>query len=145
MKTMLAALCLLMLAPKSSFAQSGSLDPNFGFGGLLISDQVLNYDLQIQADHKLIIGGSILTNNDQKSDMMVERLLENGVVDSTFGLNGKAIINFDDLSTTASLSKRHSNVGPVNSNIHWLPQAIHLSFRIHFSFPILRLIQIAGL
>jgi uncharacterized delta-60 repeat protein len=72
------------------YDQSGTLDPNFGVGGIVISDITdtdVGYDVEVQPDNKIIVGGSSGTFL-ASSGATVWKYLPNGTLDSTFATNG---------------------------------------------------------
>ncbi len=94
MKTLL--LFLAGMASLVSFAQDGSFDTSFGDGGVIVIDldnsQDLAYTIVEQNDGKLILSGSKNINN--VNDKILVRFLEDGSIDSSFGIDGIVSANF---------------------------------------------------
>lgn len=70
---------------------SGTLDPNFGTGGIVTfnnSDEDVAYGVKIQPDNKIVVGGSSGLSFFGPRSMAVWRYLSNGTPDNTFGTNG---------------------------------------------------------
>ena len=82
--------------------QDGSLDSSFGDEGISFisveEEMVEAYDLEIQSDGKIIVVGQ---HWDQKSNLVVARLLRNGSLDSKFGGNGIVIFSLSDYYESA--------------------------------------------
>jgi uncharacterized delta-60 repeat protein len=97
------ALCFFT-AP--ALAQDGQLDASFGTNGTAVTNVAGVGDVGVatalQADHKIIIGGYTTIASTQYFALV--RHLPNGIVDSSFGTNGRAIAGFSNntlLSLTA--------------------------------------------
>jgi len=77
---------------------NGSLDNTFGSGGKAVSTidglVALRNSAALQADGKIIVGGSI--NNGSTYNFVLLRYNTGGSIDSTFGSNGQAVIDFDE-------------------------------------------------
>lgn len=76
----------------------GSLDTNFGDGGIVITDVQDHYSevcssIAIQNDGKIIVGGYAADSGDDLRHFIVLRYLSNGTLDTTFGTNGIVIGN----------------------------------------------------
>ncbi|HEY2727939.1 MAG TPA: hypothetical protein VGI61_12245, partial [Parafilimonas sp.] len=68
------------------FNANGTIDSSFGNNGnLFISGEMRCVAIAVQSDKKILIEGS-----DDKENVLTMRLLENGKIDSTFGINGVA-------------------------------------------------------
>jgi uncharacterized delta-60 repeat protein len=70
------------------YLPTGELDTTFGTGGKVTTPIANNdqaYDVAVQTDGKILVAGSTQGAN---SDFAVVRYLENGTVDSSFGING---------------------------------------------------------
>jgi uncharacterized delta-60 repeat protein len=81
-------------------SQAQTLDPSFGNGGIVetyfgqyVDSKV--HDMLLQPDGKIIVCGTTYVNS---FDFMMIRYLENGALDPSFGDNGKAFIDFDNLN-----------------------------------------------
>ena len=80
---------------------SGSLDTGFGVGGKAIVPFDLGgisgdlvWDLALQADGKIVVGGHVDGPNGDR-DFGLARLHANGALDPTFGSGGKTTVAFD--------------------------------------------------
>ncbi len=93
MKNAFPLLLLLVLAVPKSQAQPGSLDPTFGVGGKLVTTLPNASEFVVLPDGKLLALGSI--NVEDSKDIAVYRLHANGAPDSTFGIHGRATIDFN--------------------------------------------------
>ncbi|HVX26758.1 MAG TPA: T9SS type A sorting domain-containing protein [Parafilimonas sp.] len=108
MKTLqlLKAICflpVLIFIANKNYCQPGTLDLSFGIGGKVTttfdSGCIASAASATQTDGKILLGG--LEANKDKSDLRfaLVRYLNNGNVDSSFGINGKATL--DSLSYNA--------------------------------------------
>jgi uncharacterized delta-60 repeat protein len=78
----------------------GSIDNSFGSNGKVITDfgtnsTNLGRSLIIQSDGKLVLGGYTATSFAYSADFALVRYNQNGSVDSTYGVNGRTITDFD--------------------------------------------------
>lgn len=96
--TRLTLMVMGLAANMCSRAQT--LDPSFGNGGLVetyfgqyVDSRV--HDMLLQPDGKIIVCGTTYVNS---FDFMMIRYLEDGAPDASFGENGKAFIDFDNLN-----------------------------------------------
>lgn len=78
-----------VVAGGSAAAASGSLDPTFGNGGIVVLD---NGGTGVTHDAALLPNGDILVGD----DLGIRRLLPNGTLDTTFGAGGFASTTFQD-------------------------------------------------
>lgn len=77
--------------PASLMAQAGSLDPNFGSGGIVSTANTGANAGALQGDGKILVAGSISTaQNAQQPGLL--RYNTNGTLDSGFGAGGKVTI-----------------------------------------------------
>jgi uncharacterized delta-60 repeat protein len=87
--------CILLL-PKFNKAQNGTLDSTFGINGLTKTAFFGQWDeatcLVIQPNLKIVVGG--YTYSPSGYLFAVVRYNQNGIIDSTFGTNGKTTIRF---------------------------------------------------
>lgn len=78
---------------------NGSPDSTFGNGGKLTTDISANDDFAssviIQKDGKLVVTGYSNTGTETNVDFVAVRYKTNGSVDSTFGINGKQMTDFN--------------------------------------------------
>ena len=75
----------------SLMAQAGSLDPNFGSGGIVLTANTGANAGALQGDGKILVAGSISTaQNAQQPGLL--RYNTNGTLDSGFGAGGKVVI-----------------------------------------------------
>lgn len=80
-----------------SYNPDGTIDSAFDNDGFIItildSDYDIGISLAVQDDDKIVFGG--ISNNEGEADFALVRYTRNGVIDSTFGLNGIVITNFN--------------------------------------------------
>lgn len=78
------------------FSSSGLLETGFGAGGFALVDFSANSDsafgVAIQSDDKIVVTG--YTDDGAQNDMAVARLDSNGLLDESFGVEGKASYAF---------------------------------------------------
>ena len=74
------------------FNPDGSIDPSFGFSGVVtVTPSLEGRSVAIQADGKILA----LSQTDPGGNFLVTRLNTNGTLDLSFGLNGSRTIDFD--------------------------------------------------
>lgn len=90
------------------YDNTGTLDPGFGTGGITTfnnADEDVAYDLKIQPDNKIVVGGGSGIGFFGPRPVALWRYLSNGTVDSTFGTNGfvTTLVNpdFQDINSLA--------------------------------------------
>ena len=72
--------------------EDGTVHPGFGINGVVTTTTLGAFtDLAMQSDGKTVLLGQI--TNALDSGMVVERFTEAGVVDSTYGINGRAVVS----------------------------------------------------
>ncbi len=82
------------------YNEDGTIDETFGENGItLISVGITSFTatakhVEIQPDGKIIIGGYAIGSD--SDDFAIVRLNSDGIIDSTFGTNGRVITPFDD-------------------------------------------------
>jgi uncharacterized delta-60 repeat protein len=89
------------------YNQNGSLDPNFGTGGIVTSSVGANtssiYSIKVQSDGKIVAAGFASTGN--RFEYAVVRYNANGTPDNTFGTNGIVMtpvsVSSDNISSLA--------------------------------------------
>ncbi|MFN0216825.1 MAG: T9SS type A sorting domain-containing protein [Saprospiraceae bacterium] len=72
------------------------VDTSFGTTGLVSIEKIYGQDptaMEVVFDGKILVGGDSYTGSIGRTDLMLFRLTEHGVVDSTFGTNGIVIMN----------------------------------------------------
>lgn len=76
------------------YSKNGNLDSSFGDNGKVNSDVGIYNPrcMSVQIDDKIIIGG--FSNIDTSSFFVLARFLPNGSIDSSFGMNGRTVLNF---------------------------------------------------
>lgn len=87
------------------YLPNGTLDPSFGFGGIVITDSSLTDDLRavvIQPDGKIVVGGNSGPPN--LGQFTVVRYLTNGTLDVTFGFGGIMVTPIEATSRVHSLA-----------------------------------------
>lgn len=94
----LVIICICFSTP--SFAQDGSPDNSFGTSGAVITNVAgtgdMAYSVAIQTDKKIVLGG--FTTIASAQYFALTRYWPDGTVDSSFGINGRAIAGFDTLT-----------------------------------------------
>lgn len=91
----------------------GSIDSTFGNSGFYISSSTFEGKLSniiIQPDGKIIASGKDLNYH-----LVFMRILPNGTLDNTFGVNGMSIVSITGIASSTSDLKLQSN-GKINSN-----------------------------
>ncbi len=82
----------------AKYDDSGMLDSSFGFGGKVITDLSSGHDvalaLGVQADGKIVAGGTANNSGFGSSDFAVVRYHIDGSLDTSFGIDGAVIIDF---------------------------------------------------
>ncbi|MBK7856865.1 MAG: hypothetical protein IPJ79_20015 [Bacteroidetes bacterium] len=80
----------------AKYKVNGSLDSSFGSNGVVIvsfsNSRDVIWSLVLQPDQKILVAGE--TENASK-DFIIARYTNNGALDSTFGINGKVILDFN--------------------------------------------------
>lgn len=83
------------------YLSHGSLDNSFGSNGKVVTDFQGSYDhaevIAVQPDGKILCAGSSYDGNEYH--FAIVRYISNGVLDNTFGTNGKVITVIDSLQT----------------------------------------------
>jgi len=81
----------LIVGVQSAYAAAGSLDPNFGNGGVTITASstgfIVAYSLKLQSDGKILV---LVQAGDETSEVL--RYTSSGKLDTTFGSNGIAVL-----------------------------------------------------
>jgi len=110
MKTKITILIYLLLSSTGlTFAQPGTLDNTFGFGGKVITQvgSQLNpgwaYATAIQADGKIVVVGEFYGSKSYP-DFFVVRYNSSGLLDHTFANNGVADLDLGDLSNATCIA-----------------------------------------
>ena len=77
------------------YTTDGGLDPTFGFNGImstdLTSDYDIVYDMAIQPNGKILVGGLATPGSPWRPRFALARYLSNGTLDPTFGQRGTLI------------------------------------------------------
>lgn len=96
------------LACVCTYGQAGALDPSFSSDGKVTTSftPTVDYgsDIGVQSDEKIIVGGIVEIGS--QFDLALLRYHNNGVLDSTFGINGLVTTNIgvsDDYSYTIAI------------------------------------------
>ncbi|MGB0425246.1 MAG: hypothetical protein ACPGED_13025, partial [Flavobacteriales bacterium] len=80
-------LLLMKLTP------NGEIDVSFGVNGIALDETVLNADMKVQEDGKIVCAGSVGSNQQGTSGSMgVARFNSDGSIDSFFGIDGSTSI-----------------------------------------------------
>jgi uncharacterized delta-60 repeat protein len=93
------------------YNSDGTIDSNFGTNGIVITDLSTksdnSYAVDLQSDGKIIVAGAsnvLNQNSDFKINCSMVRYLPNGVLDTSFGINGKSFFGeFDATSSSATI------------------------------------------
>ena len=89
------------------FDRNGKLDTTFGVKGIAtasIGDRDLGYDVALQSNGKIILSGTVHnTSGAYNSDIVIMRFNKNGKLDTTFGINGKTLIDNNDIDEVRSI------------------------------------------
>jgi uncharacterized delta-60 repeat protein len=89
-------LAVLLLAIQFVYAQAGTLDSSFGFGGKVIQTFQDGfekcYGVAVQRDNKIITVGD--GGDYASSGFLVLRFNESGIIDTSFNFDGRAIADF---------------------------------------------------
>ena len=95
------------------YPQFGTLDPSFGNGGkVFTSFENLSAgveELIVQPDGKIIAVGTLTHYASNTYQMALVRYYENGVIDETFGTQGKVVSTFSDVNVFIHSSDLLSN------------------------------------
>lgn len=81
------------------YKNDGSLDVTFGNLGLVIAvypEQMVLSAIVLQSDGKIIAGGNLYNPTFSISHFVLLRFDSNGVLDGTFGTDGRVVTNFSD-------------------------------------------------
>ncbi|HWB26527.1 MAG TPA: T9SS type A sorting domain-containing protein [Chitinophagaceae bacterium] len=86
-----------------SIAQDGTLDATFGTNGKAITNVAgvgdMGISVGMQSTGKIVLGGTTVVSSEQNFALV--RYLANGKVDSSFGINGRAVAVFNGISLSA--------------------------------------------
>lgn len=92
-RTALLLWAALLIPSVSLMAQSGTLDPSFGTGGIVTTPGTLSpAALALQTDGKFVVAGAVPLSNGA-TELALARYNTNGSLDSAFGKNGIATFN----------------------------------------------------
>lgn len=96
LKTICCSLFLIIITNKN-YSQPGTLDVSFGIGGKVTttfdSGYIESATSAIQTDGKIILGGLEVNKDMSNPGFAIVRYLNNGNIDSSFGINGKATLD----------------------------------------------------
>ena len=125
--TVVLVFCLpFVLLYGTSFGQSYALDPTFGTGGIVITDDVGPFEkdipraMAVLADDRIVVVGEV---SDGPSDFGVVRYLENGILDPSFDFDGKTSTNIDfgtDRANSIAVQTDGKIVVAGSSQIGWV-------------------------
>lgn len=105
LSSILVLILLFILNKNQAFASNYVLDQDYGINGKSVSifnDNSNAKVTSIQSDGKIITAGH--TFNGSNFDWAIVRQNTNGSSDSSFGVNGKIVMNFGDYDSIGSLS-----------------------------------------
>lgn len=96
MRSFLFPIPFLLLFSIHSLAQPGTLDQSFGNGGKVVTDffggNDRSFSTILQPDGKILVAG--YAYNGSNNDFAIVRYKTDGVIDSSFGVNGKVLNDF---------------------------------------------------
>lgn len=126
---------------ENAFSQDGTLDPSFGNGGkVFTSFENLSAGVQelvVQPDGKIIAVGTVTHYASNTYQMALVRYNENGVIDETFGTQGKVVSAFSGLNVIMHSSELLSNgkilIGAQFIPIHFGPEDVIKSVLIRYN------------
>jgi uncharacterized delta-60 repeat protein len=84
------------------FLPDGTADSSYGVKGnasIHLANASLVFDLSLQSNRKLLIGGAYYNEDNSKRNMLLCRLKDNGSIDSSFGKNGVVVDKWDSKSS----------------------------------------------
>ena len=97
----------------AKYTNNGILDTSYGIGGVTTADFNVNQEgfastSELQNDGKLIVAGIALNTT---ADFVLFRFMTNGSLDTSFGINGRQMIDFgDDEGATASITQADGRI-----------------------------------
>lgn len=95
-----------------SVPSAGALDPTFGTGGLVVTDLGSTsdhaYDMVIQSDGKIVTAGDTVRSSTGQ-DFALVRYNTNGTLDTSFGINGRAVTDFKGAGDVAKTMAQQSD------------------------------------
>ncbi|MBL0311086.1 MAG: hypothetical protein IPP77_15910 [Bacteroidetes bacterium] len=87
----------------AQYNNDGTLDSEFGDNGITLIDGTgYLYGFEVQSDGKLILIGEFYSSG--QSDFGIVRLDATGSLDTTFGLDGRTVINFGTIANPTILT-----------------------------------------
>jgi uncharacterized delta-60 repeat protein len=96
---------LILMATITALPQSGEVDPTFGVNGKVVTGFGANQNsanaIALQPDGKFLAGGTYIGSNN-KNDFALARYNSDGTMDSGFGVNGKAVLNFPEFNSNSN-------------------------------------------
>ncbi|MEP6465561.1 MAG: hypothetical protein ABJB05_04620, partial [Parafilimonas sp.] len=101
----LFAISLFLNVHAQILNKAGTLDSSFGINGKIITpfynNELIVWDAAMQKDNKVVLSGegSLILSDDTLSGISVIRYQTNGSLDSSFGINGRAVHDFGYYST----------------------------------------------
>ncbi len=104
------------------FMSDGSLDTSFGEGGIASygTDVQFVSDMQVQADGKIVVGGTSATGG--RYFATLTRLTANGNLDSTFGDNGVSQVTIGNNDTLFGLAIQSDGKLVISTGSNQLPR-----------------------
>jgi uncharacterized delta-60 repeat protein len=98
----------LSLNPRAQAQKAGSLDSSFGVNGA-VSNRIGKthdkpYDIVIQADSSILLGGAYTNDSTGSNDLVIVRYLPNGRIDSSYGKQGMVRFSLAPVSNTSVAS-----------------------------------------
>lgn len=90
------------------YNSNGNLDNSFGNNGIVLTqiDNTKSYcsSIDLQSDGKIVVGGYSSSGGGNIADFVVIRYLINGIIDSSFGVNGVVITDIKNIDEGISLA-----------------------------------------
>jgi uncharacterized delta-60 repeat protein len=92
----ITALILLLFTSALAYGQAGYLDKTFGDGGVFLNEEIkrslIPTDVAILSDGKILECGYTVNDLSDSAGLSIIRLQSNGIIDSSFGSNGRTTI-----------------------------------------------------
>jgi uncharacterized delta-60 repeat protein len=91
----------------TSFGNGGYTTVAFDFGGATGTNDESAFALRMQADGRIVLAGDadVSATDTPNADIAVTRLLPNGALDTSFGIDGHSVVAFDRTPSGADVSR----------------------------------------
>jgi|RhiMetdeSRZDD1v2_1073273.scaffolds.fasta_scaffold391355_1 uncharacterized delta-60 repeat protein len=150
----LTPVLLFYFAPLRAHAAAGDLDTSFGVGGKVVTDvsqtpdpfnpdsaEELAQDVAIQPDGKIIAVGFAINPTNGTSDFAVIRYNPDGSLDTSFGIGGQVLTDFNNSTDEAfaialQVDGKIVVAGSASSQLasHLCSRSLHLQRRVRPKF-----------